>query len=125
MFVKRLVLFLIHVYRIAAPELKVLFGLQSSCRYSPSCSEYTESAIKRSGTLKGLWEGARRILRCTPFHKGGIDFYPVRSPLACHGDETSLNSLASKQGFGASNGVYRAGPILGTFPDNRFHKEDR
>lgn len=47
-----------------------------SCRYYPSCSEYTIQAIERYGPLRGGLMGAWRILRCNPFSKGGVD--PVR-----------------------------------------------
>lgn len=50
--------------------------LPSSCRYWPTCSQYTLQAIMKHGVLKGGLMGAWRILRCNPWSKGGID--PVR-----------------------------------------------
>lgn len=50
--------------------------LPPACRFTPSCSQYTIEAIEKYGFLKGGIMGARRLLRCHPFSKGGFD--PVR-----------------------------------------------
>jgi putative membrane protein insertion efficiency factor len=50
--------------------------LPASCRFTPSCSLYTLQAIEKYGLLRGGWMGARRLLRCHPFSKGGFD--PVK-----------------------------------------------
>ncbi|MFA5821706.1 MAG: membrane protein insertion efficiency factor YidD [Thermodesulfovibrionales bacterium] len=47
-----------------------------SCRFIPSCSEYSIDAIKKYGSFKGIYLSLRRILRCHPFHSGGYD--PVK-----------------------------------------------
>ena len=51
-------------------------GLPPSCRFSPSCSQYALEAVSKYGALKGMWLGARRLVRCHPFNPGGYD--PVR-----------------------------------------------
>ena len=38
----------------------------SHCRYQPTCSEYFIDCLKLNGTLKGLFLGIKRILRCHP-----------------------------------------------------------
>lgn len=50
--------------------------LPDSCRFHPSCSQYTLEAIQRYGLLKGMLLGGWRLLRCNPFSKGGSD--PVK-----------------------------------------------
>ena len=49
-----------------------------SCRFHPSCSQYTVEALRIHGTLKGGALSAHRILRCNPFVPGGND--PVPAP---------------------------------------------
>ena len=50
--------------------------LPNSCRFHPSCSQYTVLAIQKHGVLRGILMGSWRIMRCNPFSKGGFD--PVR-----------------------------------------------
>lgn len=44
-----------------------------ACRFKPTCSEYTYSAIKRYGIMAGSWLGLKRIMRCHPWSEGGYD----------------------------------------------------
>jgi len=50
--------------------------LPTSCRFTPTCSEYSIEAIRKYGSIKGVYFSLRRILRCHPFHPGGYD--PVK-----------------------------------------------
>ena len=49
--------------------------LPVSCRYEPTCSEYSHQAISQHGLLRGLWLSLRRLARCTPI--GGTGYDPV------------------------------------------------
>lgn len=44
-----------------------------TCKFYPTCSEYTKQAIEKYGALKGIRKGVWRIIRCNPFSKGGYD----------------------------------------------------
>jgi len=68
---KWLLLKLIRGYQLA---ISPFFG--QSCRFYPSCSDYTLEAVELHGAIKGLWLGARRISRCHPLHPGGVDPVP-------------------------------------------------
>jgi hypothetical protein len=46
------------------------------CRFYPSCSEYAYVAIYRYGLIKGIPLAIRRILKCNPYNRGGIDPVP-------------------------------------------------
>jgi putative membrane protein insertion efficiency factor len=43
------------------------------CRYHPSCSRYGFGSIRDHGPLLGSWLAGRRILRCNPWARGGVD----------------------------------------------------
>jgi len=68
---KKAAVLAIRLYQLT---LSPIFGGQ--CRFLPSCSDYTREAIERYGVLKGLGLGGKRLLKCHPFHPGGIDNVP-------------------------------------------------
>ena len=53
--------------------------IHAACIYTPTCSMYTLDAIENYGVIRGIFMGAKRILRCNPFSKGGFD--PVKENL--------------------------------------------
>lgn len=49
-----------------------------SCRFTPSCSNYTMQAIMTHGCVKGILLGAWRIARCNPLGRWGFDPVPEK-----------------------------------------------
>jgi len=54
--------------------------LPPSCRFYPSCSAYAVEALTVHGVFRGSWLALRRLLRCGPWHPGGLDPVPPRRP---------------------------------------------
>ena len=46
------------------------------CRFQPTCSAYAAEAIAVHGAGRGSWLALRRLLKCAPWHPGGLDFVP-------------------------------------------------
>jgi len=69
--IARLTVLMIRGYQVTLSPL-----LPSACRYQPTCSAYAIEAVERHGVVRGVWMGARRILRCHPFARGGYDPVP-------------------------------------------------
>ncbi|MGE5430053.1 MAG: membrane protein insertion efficiency factor YidD [Syntrophomonadaceae bacterium] len=65
---RHLFVFLIRIYQKLISPL-----FPPSCRFYPSCSEYSRQAFLKYGVLKGGIKSVWRILRCNPFNKGGYD----------------------------------------------------
>lgn len=61
-------IFFIRIYQLVISPL-----FPNSCRYYPTCSEYTIQAIEKYGIIKGFIKASYRVLRCHPFAKGGHD----------------------------------------------------
>ncbi|TLS35131.1 membrane protein insertion efficiency factor YidD [Pseudalkalibacillus caeni] len=49
-----------------------------TCRFYPTCSHYSMEAYQKHGALKGTWLTIVRLLKCHPFHPGGIDEVPEK-----------------------------------------------
>lgn len=67
----QLLLSLIRFYQCSISPL-----FPSSCRYTPTCSQYAIEALKKYGPLKGSYLVLKRILRCNPWGGSGYDPVP-------------------------------------------------
>ena len=68
---KRFALKLVRFYQLAISP-----GRPPACRFVPSCSQYGHEAIEKYGVFKGGWLVAKRLCRCHPLAKGGVDLVP-------------------------------------------------
>jgi putative membrane protein insertion efficiency factor len=51
-------------------------ALPARCRFYPTCSAYAAEAIARHGAVRGSWLALRRLVKCAPWHPGGVDLVP-------------------------------------------------
>ncbi|CCJ34072.1 membrane protein insertion efficiency factor YidD [Caloramator australicus] len=68
---KKILIFLIKFYRRYISPMK-----PPSCRFCPTCSQYSLEAIEKYGAIKGSVLSIKRILKCHPLHPGGYDPVP-------------------------------------------------
>jgi len=62
----------LYVYKVLISPL-----LGPRCRFYPSCSEYAIAAVRNHGIIRGLFLTVKRLLRCHPWHPGGVDLVPT------------------------------------------------
>lgn len=68
---KRPLLLAIRLYQMVVSPY-----LPTSCRYAPTCSNYSREAVQRYGAVKGSWMGIKRLARCHPLGSKGFDPVP-------------------------------------------------
>ncbi|MCL2196540.1 MAG: membrane protein insertion efficiency factor YidD [Treponema sp.] len=68
---KKIALILLRFFKLAISP-----HLPPACRFYPTCSVYAYEAISRYGVIRGGALTVKRLLRCTPFHRGGYDPVP-------------------------------------------------
>jgi uncharacterized protein len=67
----RALLFAVRVYQAFFSVL-----MPSACKFYPSCSHYAAEAVRVHGARRGSWLALRRVARCHPFTRGGVDLVP-------------------------------------------------
>ena len=72
---QKIFLGIIRIYQLVISPLK-----PPTCRFYPTCSHYGMESIKRFGAVRGGWLTIKRIVKCHPFHPGGIDHVPDEWP---------------------------------------------
>jgi len=68
---KYILIIFIKIYQVALSPL-----FPPSCRFYPTCSNYSIEAIQKCGAIKGTYLSIKRILKCNPFNEGGFDPVP-------------------------------------------------
>jgi putative membrane protein insertion efficiency factor len=75
--VKRALLAVVRFYQRAVSP-----ALPPRCRFYPTCSAYAVEALERHGALRGSWLTLRRLVKCAPWHPGGVDLVPAPARVA-------------------------------------------
>jgi putative membrane protein insertion efficiency factor len=57
--------------------------MPSACKFYPSCSQYAADAVQLHGARRGSWLALRRLARCHPFTRGGVDLVPDAAEFPC------------------------------------------
>ena len=65
---KQIVILIVYAYRVTLGPL-----LGGQCRFQPTCSQYMIDAVNKHGAFRGGWRGVKRVCRCHPLTRGGID----------------------------------------------------
>jgi putative membrane protein insertion efficiency factor len=69
---KRILIYLIKQYQ------KIPFSSHNKCKYIPTCSNYALTVLEDFGFFKGSFLTIKRLIKCNPFSKGGIDLPPSK-----------------------------------------------
>jgi len=69
----RIGILVVRLYQLALGPL-----MGGACRFNPSCSAYAIGALEEHGLLRGTWLALRRVARCHPLARPGIDPVPPR-----------------------------------------------
>jgi len=70
-------------------------ALPPRCRFYPTCSAYAAEAITLHGVGRGSWLALRRLLKCAPWHPGGVDLVPAAVPRETHPGTCGISHSSS------------------------------
>lgn len=77
--------------------------LGACCRFEPSCSRYAEQCLRRHGLGRGSYLALRRLLRCHPWHAGGLDPVPVASGSAGRADSIAPAATLGENAYNSTD----------------------
>jgi hypothetical protein len=69
---------LIWVYQQAVSPTLAALNPTCGCRFAPTCSHYARAALREHGFFLGLFLTLRRLVKCGPWHPGGLDPVPPK-----------------------------------------------
>jgi putative membrane protein insertion efficiency factor len=78
-------------------------ALPPRCRFHPTCSAYAAEAIARHGAGRGSWLALRRLLKCAPWHPGGVDLVPPPKARGTSGPGQSSSTAEAPPAFPADD----------------------
>lgn len=70
----KILIFIIKGYQKTIGKMIGEIRGHATCRFLPTCSEYTILALEKYGFFKGLFLGIKRVLKCHPWNKQKVDF---------------------------------------------------
>jgi len=77
---QHILIFAVRVYRLViSPAQAFLFGGNSGCRFTPTCSQYALDSVREHGAITGTILSAKRICRCHPWGGHGHDPVPKKN----------------------------------------------
>ena len=74
---------LVWIYQLTVSPALVVLNPACGCRFAPTCSHYAREALHEHGLVLGLFFTFRRLVKCGPWHPGGIDPVPARRHPVC------------------------------------------
>lgn len=114
---KRLFITLVRIYQRYISPLT-----PPSCRYNPTCSQYTVEAIEKHGALKGSLMGLSRIMRCHPFTDGGFDSVPDHFTLSRNSTDYQEKILCNTH---KTTAISEVEELLITYRDRIRYREEQ
>jgi putative membrane protein insertion efficiency factor len=72
--------------------------MPSACKFYPSCSHYAADALRIHGARRGSWLALRRLARCHPFTRGGVDLVPDAAEFLREGNASGQTTIPENTG---------------------------